>query len=73
MKRQHWTVTRRHVGHRAAQRRWDQAFQLLLATPAMVPDVAVTVPPGGGLKESRHARSRLRSGIDHVPGPGANH
>ena len=73
MKRQQWTVTRRHVGHWAAQRRWDQAFQLLLATLAMAPDVAVTVPPRRGLEESRHARSRLRSGIDRAPGPGANH
>jgi hypothetical protein len=32
MKRQQWTVRRRTVGHAAAQRRWDRAYQLLLQT-----------------------------------------
>ena len=73
MKRQQWTVAWRQVGHSAAQRRWDQAFQLLLATPAVAADVAAAVPPTGGLEENRHARSRLRPGIDSAPSPGANH
>ena len=30
MERQQWTVTRRHASHSAAERRWDQACQLLL-------------------------------------------
>ncbi len=72
MKRQQWTVTRRQVGHSAAQRRWDQAFQLLMATPAVAADVAVVVPPTGGLEESRHARSRLRSGVNRAPSSGPN-
>jgi hypothetical protein len=73
MKRQQWTVTRCQVGHPAAERRWDQAFQLLLATPAVAADVAVVVPLTGTAEENRHARSRLCPGIDPAPGPGANH
>ena len=40
MKRQQWMVRRQPVGHPAAQRRWDRAYQLLLqaaAAPAGLP------------------------------------
>lgn len=73
MKQQQWTVVRRQVGHSTAERRWDQAFQLLLATPAVATDVAAVVPPTGGQEESRHARSHLRPGIDPAPSSGADH
>src|SRR4051794_41727372 len=63
MEQQQWTVTRRLVGHRGAQRRWDRAYQLLL--PAATPHPG---PVGGGAptsapEESRHASSRLCPGI----------
>jgi len=34
MKRQRWMVRRQPVGHPAAQRRWDRAYQLLLQATA---------------------------------------
>ena len=73
MKRQQWTVTRCQVSHPAAERRWDQALQLLLATPAVAADMAVVVPLTGTAEENRDAHSRLCPGIDAAPGPGANH
>ena len=48
MKQQQWTVCRRPVGHRAAQRRWNRVYQLLLAdspspTPPRIP-VSAALP-----------------------------
>ena len=74
MKQQQWTVCRRPVGHRAAQRRWDRAYQLLLQATAAPPGtLALSVTPRDAPKESRHASSRLRSGFDPAPNPGADH
>ena len=39
MKRQQWMVRRRPVGHPAAQRRWDRAYQLLVQATAALPGV----------------------------------
>ena len=73
MKRQQWTVTRRQVSHPAAERRWDQAYQLLLAvlTPAG-PGLLDVDAPTGTMEEDRHARSRLHPGFDCAPGSGPN-
>jgi hypothetical protein len=73
MKRQQWTVRRTLVGHPAAQRRWDRAYQLLLqaAAPARMP--ALPAAPWDAAEESRHASSRLCSGFEPAPGPGADH
>lgn len=74
MKRQQWTVRRRPVGHLAARRRWDRAYQLLLqatAAPAGLPALPVT--PQEAVEEGRHASSRLCPGLEPAPGPGADH
>ena len=68
MKRQYWTVVRRLANHDAAERRWDQAYLLLLSVPAVDPAVL----PTGILERNRHARSPLRPGVDEAPSPGAN-
>ena len=75
MKRQQWMVRRRLVGHPAAQQRWDRAYQLLLrATAAALPGVpAPPAAPWDAAEESRHASSRLCSGLEPAPGPGAEH
>ena len=73
MKRQQWTVRRQPVGHPAAQRRWDRAYQLLLqatAVPAGEPTLSAT--PWDVTEESRHASSRLCPGFAPAPGPGAD-
>ena len=74
MKQQQWTVCRRPVGDRAVQRRWDRAYQLLLQAAAAPPgSLALSATPRDVPEESRHASSRLRSGFDPVPNPGADH
>jgi hypothetical protein len=74
MKRQQWTVSRRPVGHAAAQRRWDRAYCLLLQATAAPPGaIGISATPQGVSEESRHARSRLCPGFDATPGPGADH
>jgi hypothetical protein len=74
MKRQQWTVRRRTVGHAAAQRRWDRAYQLLLQTGAAPPGTpALPAALWDAAEESRHASSRLCSGLEPAPGPGADH
>jgi hypothetical protein len=73
MKGQHWTVTRSQLGHPAAERRWDRAYQLLLTMPATGPDIPDADTPTGAPEESRHAGSRLRSGLDPAPSRGAEH
>ena len=74
MKRQRWMVRRQLVGHAAAQQRWDRAFQLLLqATDATAGEPTLLAAPWDATEESRHASSRLRSGLNPAPGPGADH
>jgi hypothetical protein len=73
MRRQQWTVTRRHASHSAAERRWDQAYQLLLAMPTGAGLGTLDADaPTGTMEEDRHARSRLRPGLDCAPGSGPN-
>ena len=74
MRHRQWTVSRRQVGHPAAQRRWDRAYQLLLQAAGTPPSTTGTsAAPQGASEESRHASGRLRSGFDPAPGPGADH
>jgi hypothetical protein len=73
MKRQQWTVTRRHACHSAVERRWDQAYQLLLAMPTMAgPGTFDADAPASTMEEDRHARSHLCPGLDRAPGSGSN-
>ena len=72
MKRQHWTVVRCQVSHPAAERRWDQAYQQLLALLLLSPGIPGADPPTGTPEESHHARSHLRPGIDPAPSGGAD-
>jgi hypothetical protein len=73
MMRQQWTVTRRQVSHPAAERRWDQAYQLLLAMPTVVgPGIFNADAPTNAMQEDCHARSNLRPGLDRAPGSGPN-
>jgi hypothetical protein len=73
MRQRQWTVSRRQVGHPAAQRRWDRAYQLLLQTTG-APRGLTGTPASleGASEESRHASSRLCSGLDPASGPGAD-
>jgi hypothetical protein len=74
MKRQQWMVCRQPVGHPAAQRRWDRAYQLLLqatVAPAGLP--APLAAPWEIAEEGRHANSRLRQGLEPKPSSGADH
>jgi len=68
MKRQPWTVSRQMVGHPAAQRRWDRAYQLLLQIAAGPDPASLDRVPQGLAEESHHADSRLRPGLDPAPG-----
>ena len=74
MKWQRWVVRRQPVGHPAAQRRWDGAYQRLLqatAAPAGLPALPAT--PQEAAEEGRHASSRLCPGFEPAPGPSADH
>ena len=73
MKRQQWMVRRRPVGHPTAQRRWDRAYQLLLQAAAPPGALAFSATPWDAPEESRHASSRLCSGVDPAPNPDADH
>ena len=67
MMRQHWTLMRRQVSHPAAERRWDEAYQQLLAVLNPGPGVPGTNPPTATPEGGRHARSHLRPSIDPAP------
>jgi hypothetical protein len=74
MERQHWTVIRQQVGHPAAQRRWDRAYQLLVQMAATVQPDKTDVPTAGdAIEESHDASRRLCPGLDPAPSPGANY
>jgi hypothetical protein len=68
MKRQLWTVSRQVVSHPAARRRWDRAYQLLLQLDTGLDPASLDCALQGLAEESRHADSRLRSGLDSTPG-----
>ncbi len=72
MRRQHWTLARRQVSHPAAERRWDQAYQQLLALLPPDPGVSGADSLTGTREGSRHARSHLCPGIDPAPSRGAD-
>ena len=74
MKRQQWIVRRQLVGHPAAQRRWDRAYQVLLqaaVAPAGLP--APPPAPSDLAEENRHASSRLRQGFEPKSSSGTDH
>jgi hypothetical protein len=74
MKRQQWIVRRQLVGHPAAQRRWDRAYQVLLqaaVAPAGLP--APPLAPSDLAEENRHASSRLRQGVEPKPSSDTDH
>jgi hypothetical protein len=64
-----WTVCRQPSPHRDGERRWDQAYQLLVrwAEPDELPW------PAPIAEEVPDARSGLRAGLDHPPSPGPDH
>jgi hypothetical protein len=65
------TVTRRWVNRPGAQRRWDRAYQMVLQTAAeRLKDGDAGAAPTAVPKESRHADSRLRPGLDAASGAG---
>src|SRR5262249_60622596 len=64
-----WTVCRQPSARRDAERRWDQACQLLVRSACRdgVPCltlIAEEVPDAGG---------GVCAGVDHPPGPGTDH
>ena len=64
-----WTVCRQFSPRPDGERRWDQAYQLLVrqageeGLPGLVP-IAEEVP---------EARGGVCAGVDHPPGPGPDH
>ena len=57
-----WTVHRTVVPCAEGQRRWDEAYQLLLQWTAALPPQEEPDASGG----------RLRTGVDRAPATGAN-
>ena len=74
MRHRQWKVSRRQVGHPAAQRRWDRAYQLLLQAAGLPPSTTGTpAAPQGVSEEGHHASSRVCSGLNPAPSSGADH
>jgi hypothetical protein len=65
-----WTVCRQPVPRRDGERRRDQAYQLLVrwAGEGGLPDLGLIAE-----EEVPDARSGVCAGVDHPPGPGADH
>jgi len=64
-----WTVGRQPSPRRDAERRWDQAYQLLVrwTEPGDLPW------PAPIAEEVPDARGGLCAGVDHSPSPGPDH
>ena len=63
-----WTVCRQPIPRRDSERRWDQAYQLLVrwAGQGDLPGPALIAG------EVPDARSGVCAGVDHPPGAGAD-
>src|SRR6266536_647390 len=66
-----WTVCRQPSPRRDGDRRWDQAYQLLVCWAAERPDDTLPVEPVA--QEVPDACRGVRAGLDHPPSPGADH
>jgi hypothetical protein len=66
-----WTVCRQFSPHRDGDRRWDQAYQLLVRWTAEQCDATGSVEPMA--REVPDARRGVRAGLDHPASPGADH
>jgi hypothetical protein len=64
-----WTVCRQFSPRRDGERRWDQAYQLLVRW-AGEGDLSGPVRIAGEVPD---ARSGVCAGVDHPPGPGADY
>lgn len=67
----HWQIVRISCDHPDAQRRWDRAYQLLMAwssLPTAAPD-----PPDAHLQEAPHEHECLCSRIDTSSSPDPDH
>ncbi len=73
-----WTLHRHHQGVPDADRRWDRAYQQLLAWSQLTPPA----PPGGPSysnsnsiprQEVEDAHRSLCPGLDRPPDPGPDH
>ena len=60
-----WTVLHHQVPRTDAQRRWDQAYQLLLQCAS--PSSSITQ------QEEAHTSRSLCAGLDHPPSPSPDH
>ena len=67
MKRQ-WTIHRQTQEYPDGQRRWDQAYQLLLEIAA-----SLDHHPMQSTQEVNHASSHLRPCVHPTPGADADH
>jgi hypothetical protein len=68
MKRDQWTVQRTVRETADAQKRWDQAYLLVLEIARSVEQKKIQTEI-----EVQHASSDLRPGVDPAAGPGTNH
>ena len=64
-----WTVRRQPSPRRDGERRWDQAYQLLVRWTEQ-PDLPWPAPIA---EEVPDARGGVRAGVDHPSSPGADH
>jgi hypothetical protein len=65
-----WTVCRQFSLRRDGDRRWDQAYQLLVRWTAAQDD---TRPVGPRAQEVPDACRGVRAGLDYPPSPGPEH
>jgi hypothetical protein len=65
-----WTVCRQPSPRRDGERRWDQAYQLLVGW-AEQGDLPWPAPIAQG--RCPGARGGVCAGVDHPPSPGADH
>ena len=64
-----WTVCRQPSPRRDGERRWDQAYQLLVRLGSRGEAGCLTLIT----EEVPDADSGVCAGLDHPPGPGADH
>ena len=65
-----WTVRRTMRPTPEGQRRWDRAYQEVLAWTDGPADGPAGASRGPGAREASHEGGTLRSGIDAAPGAG---
>jgi len=73
MKKRDWTIRRHCVATTDAQRRWDQAYQLLVQWSTTGPEESSSAPAGASRQEEDYEDRFVCTGLNPTTSTNPNH